>query len=105
MGNVPEFQGKVIAELQGIGRDLHDLKSEQRRQGEVIAGWSGRCAENRMALKKEIQDERPRNGNGKKRVGLWIAGASLFFASIGGIGYLLSAMVKVVRVLAEIAPQ
>ena len=56
--NVEEFQGKVLANLDTLGREMGEVRTEQKKQGEAIAGWKGICAEKRAELERRVSTER-----------------------------------------------
>lgn len=48
--DVAEFQGKVLAELKTLGREIHDLKKETLAQGKIVAAWPATCATFRLRM-------------------------------------------------------
>jgi ATP-dependent helicase YprA (DUF1998 family) len=56
-----EFEGKVLAHLETLGREMGEVREEIKTQGLAIAAWPGTCSEKQRDLERRV-------GNGKAKL-------------------------------------
>ena len=73
------MMGQLQANISNIGREIHEIKEEQKRQSVLLAAYPATCAEHRSTMREELH-EQIRKATTKTVV--WTAGIILTVATI-----------------------